>query len=184
MTRPRTMTDNRNTILAVVLSGLVLIGWQYFYNIPQMEKQRAAAGADAGRARQAGAAASAGSPAGSRHAAAGRAPSRRNAGRPARPPQRRSSAATPRSRPRRASRSRRPRLTGSISLKGARIDDLALEQIPRDRRSEIARRSCCSRRRAPPSPIMPNSAGSPAAGSTVEAARPRTRSGSRKAPAA
>src|ERR1700693_4699222 len=36
------MTDNRNTILAVILSGLVLIGWQYFYNVPQMEKQRAA----------------------------------------------------------------------------------------------------------------------------------------------
>src|SRR5882757_1240357 len=35
------MTDNRNTILAVILSGLVLIGWQYFFNIPQMEKQRA-----------------------------------------------------------------------------------------------------------------------------------------------
>ena len=35
------MTDNRNTILAVILSGIVLIGWQYFYNIPQMEKQRA-----------------------------------------------------------------------------------------------------------------------------------------------
>src|ERR1700710_2453405 len=36
------MTFDRNTILAVVLSGLILIGWQYFYNIPQMEKQRAA----------------------------------------------------------------------------------------------------------------------------------------------
>ncbi len=36
------MTDNRNTIIAVILSGLVLIGWQYFFNIPQMEKQRAA----------------------------------------------------------------------------------------------------------------------------------------------
>ena len=35
------MTDNRNTILAVILSGLVLIGWQVFFNIPQMEKQRA-----------------------------------------------------------------------------------------------------------------------------------------------
>src|SRR5881409_3525754 len=35
------MTDNRNTILAVILSGLVLIAWQYFYNAPQMEKQRA-----------------------------------------------------------------------------------------------------------------------------------------------
>ena len=36
------MLDNRNTIIAVILSGLVLIGWQYFYNIPAMEKQRAA----------------------------------------------------------------------------------------------------------------------------------------------
>src|ERR1700726_3222346 len=36
------MTDNRNTILAVILSGLVLIAWQYFYNMPQVEKQRAA----------------------------------------------------------------------------------------------------------------------------------------------
>jgi YidC/Oxa1 family membrane protein insertase len=36
------MTDNRNTILAVVLSGIVLVGWQYFINFPQMEKQRAA----------------------------------------------------------------------------------------------------------------------------------------------
>src|SRR6204780_2366936 len=36
------MPDNRNPILAVILSGLVLIGWQYFYNVPQMEKQRAA----------------------------------------------------------------------------------------------------------------------------------------------
>ena len=36
------MPDNRNTILAVILSGFVLIAWQYFYNIPTMEKQRAA----------------------------------------------------------------------------------------------------------------------------------------------
>src|SRR6201991_5293009 len=36
------MNDNRNTIIAVILSGLVLIAWQYFYNMPQMEKQRAA----------------------------------------------------------------------------------------------------------------------------------------------
>src|ERR1700722_5533257 len=32
--------SNRNTILAVILSGIVLIAWQYFYNVPQMEKQR------------------------------------------------------------------------------------------------------------------------------------------------
>src|SRR5215204_1880901 len=34
------MTDQKNTILAIVLSALVLIAWQYFVGIPQMEKQK------------------------------------------------------------------------------------------------------------------------------------------------
>src|SRR5262249_11504184 len=34
------MTDQKNTILAIVLSALVLIGWQIFYGMPQMEKQK------------------------------------------------------------------------------------------------------------------------------------------------
>src|SRR3954466_16208186 len=33
------MTD-KNTILAIVLSALVLIGWQIFFGFPQMEKQK------------------------------------------------------------------------------------------------------------------------------------------------
>ncbi|HVZ50728.1 MAG TPA: membrane protein insertase YidC [Pseudolabrys sp.] len=33
------MTDNKNTILAIVLSAIVLIGWQYFFAMPQ-EKAR------------------------------------------------------------------------------------------------------------------------------------------------
>src|SRR5439155_2409333 len=33
------MTDNKNTIRAVVLSALVLLGWQYFFAVPQ-EKAR------------------------------------------------------------------------------------------------------------------------------------------------
>src|SRR3974390_2758814 len=33
------MTDNKNPILAIVLSALVLLGWQYFFAIPQ-EKAR------------------------------------------------------------------------------------------------------------------------------------------------
>src|ERR1700753_403239 len=41
------MNDSRNTILAVILSGLVLIAWQYFYNMPAMEKRRAAEQAQA-----------------------------------------------------------------------------------------------------------------------------------------
>jgi len=34
------MDNQKNTILAVVLSGLVLLAWQYFVANPQMEKQR------------------------------------------------------------------------------------------------------------------------------------------------
>ena len=34
------MTDQKNTILAIVLSAIVLIAWQYFVGLPQMEKQK------------------------------------------------------------------------------------------------------------------------------------------------
>jgi YidC/Oxa1 family membrane protein insertase len=34
------MTDSKNTIIAIVLSAIVLIGWQYFVGMPQLEKQR------------------------------------------------------------------------------------------------------------------------------------------------
>ena len=36
------MCDNRNMILAVVLSAIVLLGWQYFIAGPQLEKARIA----------------------------------------------------------------------------------------------------------------------------------------------
>src|SRR5713101_7764029 len=36
------MTDQKNTLLAIVLSAIVLIGWQIFYGMPQMEKQKQA----------------------------------------------------------------------------------------------------------------------------------------------
>jgi YidC/Oxa1 family membrane protein insertase len=34
------MTDNKNTILAIVLSAVVLIAWQFFIAVPQQEKAR------------------------------------------------------------------------------------------------------------------------------------------------
>ena len=34
------MTEHKNTILAIVLSLVVVVGWQYFVGYPQMEKQR------------------------------------------------------------------------------------------------------------------------------------------------
>jgi YidC/Oxa1 family membrane protein insertase len=114
------MTDNRNTILAVILSGLVLIGWQYFFNLPQMEKRRAAEQAQSELVKPApqadsatpGAAPSANAPAAIQSTSAAPIVGR--------------DAAI-------ASSARikidTPRVTGSIALKGARIDDLSLVQF-------------------------------------------------------
>ncbi|MEH2524985.1 MULTISPECIES: membrane protein insertase YidC [unclassified Bradyrhizobium] len=117
------MTDNRNTILAVILSGLVLIAWQYFYNMPQMERQRAQSQTQAeinkpapqatpgSTTPQPGSAPSATAPAGQPGGAA--------------PVVSRDAAiaASPRI------KIETPRISGSISLKGARIDDLSLEKF-------------------------------------------------------
>jgi YidC/Oxa1 family membrane protein insertase len=118
------MTDNRNTILAVILSGLVLIAWQYFYNVPQMEKQREAqkhaelakpsqpATPESTTPAPGSTAPSPGAtPAAAPTATAGPIVSRDTA-----------IAANPRI------KIETPRVTGSISLKGARIDDVALTQ--------------------------------------------------------
>jgi YidC/Oxa1 family membrane protein insertase len=118
------MTDNRNTILAVILSGLVLIGWQYFFNLPQMEKQRAAQQAQSELAKPAP------------QATPGSTPQTGGAPTPsANAPAANQQAAAPAvSRETAIATSPRvkidtPRLSGSISLKGARIDDLALVQF-------------------------------------------------------
>src|ERR1700760_2203183 len=115
------MTDNRNMILAVILSGVVLLAWQYFYNVPQMERQRAQ------QAQQAELQKPAPKPAESTS------PSPPQPGSP--PP---SPAASPPpsnapvvSRDKALADSERvkietPSLIGSIALKGARIDDLSL----------------------------------------------------------
>ncbi len=36
------MNDQKNTLLAIVLSAIVLIGWQFYFGLPQMEKQKQA----------------------------------------------------------------------------------------------------------------------------------------------
>jgi len=116
------MTDNRNTILAVILSGLVLIGWQYFFNIPQMEKQRAAQQAQSELVKPA-------PQPGSTTPQTGTAPAPS-----ATPAANQPASAAPVSRDTAIAAAPRvkidtPRLSGSISLKGARIDDLALVQF-------------------------------------------------------
>src|SRR6202022_220194 len=116
------MTDNRNTILAVILSGLVLIAWQYFYNVPQMEKQHAQSQTQAELQK-----ATPQSAPGSTTPQSGSTPNAPAINQPA-------SAAPVISRDAAIAATPRvkidtPRLIGSISLKGARIDDLALVQF-------------------------------------------------------
>ena len=106
------MSENRNTIIAIVLSALVLIAWQYFYNIPQMEKDRAAHQAQSELAKsqsksQGEAAPNTAAPG---QSAAGSAVVARDV----------AIASKPRV------QINTPRLSGSISLTGARIDDLLL----------------------------------------------------------
>ncbi|WP_398464894.1 membrane protein insertase YidC [Tardiphaga sp.] len=117
------MTDNRNTIIAVVLSGLVLIGWQYFYNIPQMEKQKAQQATQAQLANPAQPAAGSNTP-----QPGSTAPT------PAGAPTNAAPSNAPVSRDTAISATKRvkidtPRLAGSISLKGARLDDIALTKF-------------------------------------------------------
>src|ERR1700739_51742 len=117
------MTDNRNTILAVILSGLVLLGWQYFFNLPQMEKQRAQSQIQAELAKQ--------TPQGNSTTPQGGAAPTPSANSPAMTQPASTAPAVDRdtaiaSAPR--VKIDTPRLSGSISLKGARIDDLSLVQ--------------------------------------------------------
>jgi YidC/Oxa1 family membrane protein insertase len=118
------MSDNRNTILAVILSGLVLIAWQYWYNIPQMEKQRAAEKAQQQTQQTTpGAAPGTTAPATTTPVA----PAQKADGAPTTPAaatapvqSRESAIAAPRV------KIDTPSVSGSISLTGARIDDVAL----------------------------------------------------------
>ena len=120
------MIENRNTILAVILSGLVLIAWQYFYNIPTMEKQRAAQQAELAQKQAANPTATPATPANptGTPATPGTPTQAPIPGAPATaaPVQSRASAiaASPRV------KIDTPNISGSISLTGARIDDVAL----------------------------------------------------------
>ena len=123
------MTDNRNTILAVILSGIVLIAWQYFYNIPQMERQRAQSQLQSELVKPAPQSGSTTTPATTPQPGAAPSPEANapaaNQPASAAPVVDRDSAiaAGPRV------KIDTPRLSGSISLKGARIDDLSLVQF-------------------------------------------------------
>ena len=112
------MNDQKNTILAIALSAMVLIAWQFFVGLPQMEKQRQEAQQKALEQKtQAAQQVPPGAPA-------------QLPGQPGISPgtaqQITREAAIDATGPR--VKIETPRLQGSISLKGGRIDDLALVQ--------------------------------------------------------
>ena len=116
------MSDNRNMILAVVLSLAILLGWQYFYGMPQAEQQRAAQQQAQLASQQASA------PAASTSVPA---PAVGPDGVPL--PGQGTVPGTPMTRAEAIAASPRvaietERLNGSISLKGGRVDDLMLMQ--------------------------------------------------------
>src|SRR5262245_30968121 len=117
------MEDSRNTILAILLSVIVLIAWQYFVGIPQLEKQKTATDAQKQTQSQQVQPGTAPTPGPDGMPVAGTAPT------PGALPGQRSGAA---SREDVIAASPRisvdtPRMRGSIALRGARIDDVALK---------------------------------------------------------
>ena len=118
------MNDQKNTILAVVLSAIVLIGWEYFYALPQKQRQEELQRqAQTTQVRPAPQPTPQSTPGPASQGAAPQAPSQSGAGTPAEPKSREAIIA---SAPRIAIDT--PRIRGSIALKGARIDDASLIQ--------------------------------------------------------
>jgi YidC/Oxa1 family membrane protein insertase len=117
------MTDQKNTILAIVLSALVLIGWQLYFGLPQVEKQRQMQQQQAQERVQPPPGAPAPPTTAPTQSVPGTTPQApgQPAGIPALPMTREAAlAASPRV------RIETPSVAGSISLKGGRIDDLSL----------------------------------------------------------
>ena len=118
------MTDQKNTILAIVLSALVLIAWQIYFGLPQMEKQKQIQQQQAQERSQQQ------PPPLPQQPGATQAPSAPGAA-PQAPTQPGAAAAQPMTRDAALATSPRvhietPSLSGSIALKGGRIDDLSL----------------------------------------------------------
>jgi YidC/Oxa1 family membrane protein insertase len=120
------MNDQRNTILAIVLSAIVLIGWEYFYALPlkqrQEEQQRQAQITQVQPAPRA----TPNQAPGAAPAAPGAAPRAPEQSGAAREVAQKSREAVIASTERVAIDT--PRIKGSISLKGGRIDDVSLAQ--------------------------------------------------------
>jgi YidC/Oxa1 family membrane protein insertase len=117
------MNDQKNTILAIVLSAIVLIGWQYFIGLPQMERQKqdALLKQQTQQAQPPQAAPNTVAPA--PQGAAPRPPGQADVTTPAEQKSREAALAASARIP-----IDTPAIKGSIALKGGRIDDISLSQ--------------------------------------------------------
>jgi YidC/Oxa1 family membrane protein insertase len=116
------MTDHRNTIIAILLSVIVMIGWQYFVGVPQLEKQKAKQEAQKSEQVQQPAPGTPAANGTTAPTAGGTAPAPGSAAmRPGSASREAALASTPRI------AIDTPRIRGSIALKGARIDDVSLK---------------------------------------------------------
>ena len=123
------MNEHKNTILAIVLSLLVVIGWQYFVGYPQMQKERdqqALKQQEQSQQQPGAAQPGAAQPSAAQPASPGAVPSVPGAAAPSTQQAAASRETVLAASPRIAIDT--PRLRGSIDLKGGRIDDLSLEQ--------------------------------------------------------
>ncbi|HET7847779.1 MAG TPA: membrane protein insertase YidC [Pseudolabrys sp.] len=125
------MSDQKNTIIAIVLSAIVLLGWQYFFAKPQIEKQQQVSQQQSEQHRPATQSA--------QQAPSAQVPSQQArtpqastpAGAPKAAGQQPANAAQPETREQALKATPRvpistPSINGSIDLKGGRIDDVAL----------------------------------------------------------
>jgi YidC/Oxa1 family membrane protein insertase len=123
------MKEHKNTILAVVLSILVIVGWQYFVGYPQMERQRQEAQLKQQSQPQPGSPQSGAQPSpqpNGAQPATPEVPGTPRSGAPSTQAQTASRERVITSSPRIAIET--PGLGGSIDLKGGRVDDLTLTQ--------------------------------------------------------
>jgi YidC/Oxa1 family membrane protein insertase len=109
------MDDNRNMMLAIGLSVAVLVGWQVFVGLPQMEKQR-----EAQKLQQQQTPSQSAQPGQGGQALPGGPQTPAGAAQPGTVTREQALAASPRV------AIETPRIKGSIALKGARIDDVSL----------------------------------------------------------
>jgi YidC/Oxa1 family membrane protein insertase len=118
------MNDNKNTILAIILSAIVLIAWQFFVGVPQQKAREEQVAQQQGQQQAQSQQSSSTAPAAQ---TPGAQPGPPVAGQPTQSP---GASATRTAALQTSGRVRieTGSLSGSIALKGARIDDLSLRQ--------------------------------------------------------